>query len=242
MSDHVFHLTVKSSNKKVGPIPVSTTSQDTCPNACPLKNSSEGGCYAEQGPLKLHWDKVTNGTRGSTLAAFNEKIRALPAGQLWRHNQAGDLPGNAEDLDSLAVYALADANEGRQGFTYTHYDVESNKFNRKVVEIANKRGFTINLSSNSPAHADELADLECGPVVTLLPGDQVENSYTPKGRKVVVCPAAIKEGISCATCGMCARQNSGSKERPIVGFPVHGVSKKKAGKVMKDSEGKFLFA
>ena len=84
-----YHLTPRSSNKKTGPIPVSTTSRDSCPDTCPLKNG--GGCYAGSGPLSLHWDKV--GTdRGVSLESFCDTIRALPKGQVWRHNQAGDLP------------------------------------------------------------------------------------------------------------------------------------------------------
>lgn len=91
-------LTMKSSNVKTGPIPVSTTGAQSCPNACSLKGS---GCYAEGGPLGMHW------------------------------------------------------------------------------------------------------------------------------RKVITCPATYRDDVSCATCQMC--QHGGN--RAIIGFPVHGASKRKAGKV-----------
>ena len=239
--DYQIHLTVKSGNRKVGPIPVSTTEQSTCPVSCPLNTTQGGGCYANGGPLKLHWNKVSDGTRGSTLAAFNDKIRALPVGQLWRHNQAGDLPGDGYNVDALAVESIANANIGKRGFTYTHYDT-SDHHNRDAIRKANRAGFTVNLSSDNPEHADQLANHKAGPVVTLLLGDQTENSTTPEGRKVVVCPATIKDGVSCASCGLCQRQEVGGKERPIIGFPVHGTQKAKAGKVAKDSNGKFAIA
>jgi len=43
-----FHIVEKSSNRKTGPIPVTTSPVETCPTSCPLKNN---GCYAEGGPL-----------------------------------------------------------------------------------------------------------------------------------------------------------------------------------------------
>lgn len=34
-----YRFTLKSANSKTGPIPVTTTSSDTCPNSCALKAS-----------------------------------------------------------------------------------------------------------------------------------------------------------------------------------------------------------
>jgi hypothetical protein len=84
------HLTLISGNEKTGPIPVSTTSADTCPDVCPLKNG--GGCYAEHGRLRIHWDKVSAGERGMDWDSFCHIIAGLPDKTFWRHNQAGDLP------------------------------------------------------------------------------------------------------------------------------------------------------
>ena len=57
-----FHLTLKSSNRKTGKIPVSVTSAHSCPDHCPLKKN---GCYEEGGPGAINWRKVTNGERGT---------------------------------------------------------------------------------------------------------------------------------------------------------------------------------
>ena len=67
MQHQLTHLTTKSSNKKVGPIPVSTSSHLNCPQTCPYLNN---GCYADGGPLALHWRKVTEGERGDTWDEF----------------------------------------------------------------------------------------------------------------------------------------------------------------------------
>jgi len=49
---------------------------------------------------------------------------------------------------------------------------------------------------------------------------------TPAGRKVVVCPATIRDDVSCASCQLCQRQRDF-----IIGFPAHGTSKKKASAI-----------
>lgn len=218
------HLTLESRNAKTGKIPVSTTTALTCPIACPFNRANEGGCYADGGPLRIHWNKVTNGEAGTDWATFCEAIAKLPADQLWRHNQAGDLPGNGDDIHAGQLLELVTANKGKRGFTYTHKPMTPD--NAAAVAFANREGFTINLSANNLAHADELADLGIAPVVTVLPAEQLTNTVTPKGRKVVVCPAVVRDDVSCATCGLCARLRDA-----IVGFPAHGPSKRKASAI-----------
>ena len=222
-----IHLTPKSKNAKTGPIPVSTSSDATCPTACPFNHANAGGCYAASGPLALHWKKVSSGERGMSFKNFCATVESFPDGQLWRHNQAGDLCGAGDTLDVQALDHLTAANTGKRGFTYTHKPLNSIE-ERYAVKRANMGGFTVNLSANDLHHADELASLRIAPVVTVLPSDATENTVTPQGRKVVVCPAAIRDDISCATCGLCQKQRDA-----IVGFPAHGSGKKKADNVAR---------
>lgn len=121
-------------------------------------------------------------------------------------------------------------NIGKRGFTYTHKPLATSA-ERDAIQQANKEGFTVNLSGNNPTHADTLADMGIAPVVTVLPADATENTYTPKGRKIVVCPATQRDNVSCATCKLCAV----AKRDVIVGFPAHGTSKRKADAISKES-------
>jgi hypothetical protein len=225
----------KSSNAKTGPMPVSTTGKDTCAPSCPFAGN---GCYAESGPLAFLWNAMTkagenaefkNGRatmRTTDWSGLCKSVAELPAETLWRHNQAGDLPHNGGKIDATRVAALVDANEGKRGFTYTHHNALQDSDNRAVVADANARGFTINLSGNNLRHADALADLGVAPVVTVLPSTVAGKAdiTTPKGRKVVVCPATYREDVSCATCGLCGVRD----RKVVVGFPAHGTGKKKA--------------
>lgn len=232
-------FTRKASNAKVGPIPVTTSDRGTCPTGCPFKGN---GCYAEAGPLGSIWRAMSaagpnasfqNGRNtGKTMdwAGLLDAVRSLPEGQLWRHNQAGDLPHEGGTIQGAMVGALAVANRGRRGFTYTHHDMAVPS-NRGIVSYANKAGFTVNLSANSPAEADKLAALEIGPVVTVLPEDVHGKAdlHTPEGRRIVVCPATYRDDVTCASCGLCAV----AKRKVVVGFPAHGASKKKAGAIAR---------
>jgi hypothetical protein len=179
----------------------------------------------------LHWRKVTNGAAGVDYAAFLDSVAALPDGQLWRHNQAGDLSGVGDTLDIAALDHLVAASKGKRGFTYTHKPL-TRQAERDAVARANASGFTVNLSGNTLAHADKLSDLEIGPVVCVLPADATENTKTPAGRKVIVCPATQRDDVSCASCGLCAvTRLANGRARPIVGFPAHGAGKRKAESV-----------
>lgn len=241
-----YHLTLKSRNGKTGPIPVSTTAKGSCPD-CPLSEA----CYAKQGPLALFWAKVSDGRTGTDFETFLGSVSALPIEQLWRHNQAGDLPGehNAIDVDVVA------ANRGKRGFTYTHKPVlgadPAVRANRAAIAAANAGGFTVNLSGNNVAHADALAELAIAPVVTVLPieygravakdGQWAETleeyrarvaplpKKTPGGRAISVCPATFLD-TNCKGCGgLCQRQNRAS----VVGFPAHSQAAAKADAIAR---------
>jgi len=214
-----FQLTLVSSNQKTGPIPVSTSSANTCPDVCPFKKN---GCYADSGPLALHWAKVSKGERGDSLETFVNAIKRFPKGQLWRHNQAGDLMGENNSIDAEGLRAIVAANKGRKGYTYTHKPMTPE--NQALVKEANDAGFTINLSGNNLKHADKLKALGIAPVTAIVPENAPDKGVTPEGNRWIACPAQTRENVSCASCKLCSVANRGI----IIAFKAHGTSKKKA--------------
>lgn len=222
MTNCTVHLVLKSSNTKTGKIPVSMTSSDSCPLSCPLLNS---GCYAQQGPLGIHRRQLDNGVRGIDWETFCGRIADLPEGQLWRHNQSGDLPHADQEIDKAAMENLVVANAGKRGFTYTHHDMTRGD-NAAVVKACNASGFTVNLSADSLDEADTLADLEVGPVVTILPEKADGPTTTPAGRRVIVCPAVTRDDVTCASCKLCARPD----RAVVIGFPLHGSMRRTAAR------------
>jgi hypothetical protein len=211
----------RSMNRKLGPIPVAYSERATCPPACAFY---EAGCYAEVGKDGAHWRGVA--AKGIPWGQFLARVRELPAGQLWRMNEAGDLPGRGDDIDGDMVRALVVANKGRRGFTFTHKPVLptygwastlAHQDNAKVIEDAIEDGFTINLSADSLDEADAKADIVAAPVVVVLTGEIPK--YTPGGRKLVPCPAQT-HAMTCLECQLCAHP----RRKSVIAFRAHGQS------------------
>jgi hypothetical protein len=227
---------LRSLNRKLGPIPVSQTARGSCPDSCSFKNA---GCFAERNFTRIHWEKVPE--EGMSWLAFCREVKRLKRRTLWRHNEAGDLPGEGDAIDPAALKQLVDAAAHTRGFTFTHKAVLESKpvsprtralptaqaralwipSNRRAIAYAVRRGFTINLSADNLAQADELARLAIAPVAVVLPADAPDRAQkTPDGRQVVVCPSESR-GLTCANCQLCAHPQRAS----IIGFKAHGQSK-----------------
>lgn len=242
-----FQLTARSKNRKTGRIPVSTSPQWTCPTSCVYAKGK--GCYAAYGPLKIVWDACTRSSLkdpAKSYTDFLEKVSVLPLGQLWRHNQAGDLipdPKHPNRIDKTAYRRLVIANFDKCGFTYTHFpvlkqvgttdkDVEGN---RECITVMNILGMTVNVSANSPVHADQILDsgLKAPITVTLPEGFSDGKPFkTAKGRQVIMCPALRIKKMTCVKCKKCADSN----RKEIIAFTAHGCGKKYCQEVFKEWE------
>lgn len=213
-----------SANKKLGGMPAAMTESKTCPDNCKLKGN---GCYAEFGNVRIHWARLdkSEGEERYSWKHFLRQIKSLFPKQIWRMNTAGDLPGTNNNIDKRKMTELINANKGRNGFGYSHKPTigksKQAKHNRDLIRLANKKNFVINLSADSLAQADELAKLNIGPVVAIIPLGHPKHSLTPEGRKVLICPETTI-GLTCVQCKLCANP----KRKSIIGFVAHGVMKK----------------
>jgi len=246
MPEVIYHMTPVSANAKTGPIPVTTTSKNSCPSNCRFKGN---GCYAESGPLNVHWKRLSDGKSPNALSLeqLTGAIKALRHKQLWRHNQAGDLPPS--ELTPGAIHwdkllKIVKANRGKKGFTYTHYRWKAEnaedyaaRDNLEIIQRANAEGFTINVSCETPTQADEALALGL-PAVIAVPEDTPNTWHTPAGNLVKTCPAVLYDSVTCASCGLCQKQTltgPGGQQRPrhIVAFPAHGAAHKKLSKELR---------
>jgi len=208
-----IHFVRVSSNSKTGPIPVTYSERGTCPPSCPHYRAD---CYAEDYYTSMTWNKVPE--RGQSLETVCQSIAALPDGQLWRHNVAGDLPGEGESVDAAALGEIVRANLGKRGFTYTHKkSLDAIEWARHATEW----GFTVNLSADDAGEVDILADAGL-PLTCIVPMDTPEKTTSPGGRTIIVCPAQTREGVTCSTCGLCQRAD----RAVIIGFRAHGTRAK----------------
>lgn len=214
-----------SSNSKTGPIATSISGSNTCPDNCSLKNN---GCYAYFGPLNIHWSRLDRSRKKKyEWKNFIKELKTLFPNSLFRYGVAGDLPGTNNNIDKRKMTELINVCGKRiKAFCYTHKPVLSNskqsKHNRELIKLANKKGFIVNLSADNLSEADDLLKLKIGPVVSIVPLDHPKHSFTPEGRKVLVCPEQTI-GLTCDRCMLCAKKD----RKFIVAFLAHGVSKNK---------------
>jgi len=222
LSSLSFHLSAKSSNAKTGPMAVSTSSKLTCSPSCPFLPSNGGGCYAQSGPLNLHWLKVTSGERGTNFATFLESLRRLPDGSAFRHNQGGDLVHNAGKISETFIRKMTAAVRHLRAYTYTHHSLFLGS-NLSLLKYANRNGFTINVSCESERQVDDT--IAAGlPVVVVVDSEESRTTWhTTGGNVVIVCPAQRIEDKTCADCMLCHKRG----RKVAIGFLAHGNAKKK---------------
>lgn len=220
LSSLLFHLSPVSGNAKTGPIAVSTSSRATCSPSCPFLGN---GCYAESGPLLLHWRKVTEGLRGVSFDSFLLSLRSLESGRLFRHNQAGDLPHTSGRISRAFIRKMVAGVKHLKAFTYTHHDIKKGE-NLSLLRYANRNGFVINVSTESEAAADEAISAGLPAVMVANSDEQRTCWHTPGGNTVLVCPAQRSDARTCADCQLCHRRG----RKVVIAFLAHGTSKRKA--------------
>lgn len=250
MSDLKMILLPTSSNKKTGDVIQSYSSRVTCPDSCKFKKN---GCYADGYHTARQWDRcdnpedaryVTNSEQlaiGLKAAVF-EKLRKNPAREkiLFRHNIAGDIAIEGTsliDIDRVddIVKAIVDTNEtvGKvlQGYTYTHCEIDLGA--SYIIRDASSLGFLINASCETVQEAKHAKSLGINAVIASVDPNETKRELKELGMHGVQCPAQTKEGVSCDSCRLCARNRD-----VVVIFGVHGTSSKKATKVIMLKKGK----
>jgi len=174
----------------------------------------------------LHWKRAEsarfykNGNAsGLNVDGLVDFIKGIPHNSIFRHNIGGDLPGKGNSLNKKELSEIIKACVSRRlkGFCYTHKKEKAQIAFYQKNKTAN---FTINLSCDSLREVDKLWDAGL-PLVVTLPSDAAKVTYTPKGKRIVACPAE-KGKITCSTCGgpsgpLCTRQNRNF----AIGFYAH---------------------
>jgi hypothetical protein len=169
----------------------------------------------------LHWNAVTAGTRGTSWDNFLAAVAELPAGQIWRHNQAGDLYKPGTVIGRKALAQLVEANRGRRGFTYSHH--KRTPATVQAFKAATANGFTVNASCETVAGAD--AAIANGlRAVFVVPANETRTAWdTPDGNRAVLCPAQRRDGVTCETCRLCQSR----PQNVAIAFQAHGTGRRR---------------
>lgn len=239
MDDIYYSFIEKSSNRKLGNIPVLTTSRNTCPTYCGLYTT----CYAGFGPLNIHWKKISNGERGfSSSKELFHKINGLSKNQVWRINQAGDLPSTKKGtIDRNFLNSLIKSSRHTKPICFTHH----NDF--ETIKLANKKGLNLIFSLNNLNELGNVPDdiplsvpvnssfcrnkkesLTSFKKRVKEPLKNLRNNYRNYNKKMILCPATYMEDMTCEKCKICTKLKSDE----LVMFPSHGIRKNKLNETL----------
>ena len=234
MYEYKLQAVPKSGNAKTGPIPVTYRDESTCPTSCPfLPSGSIGGCYAT-GRIMAGAEKHSKMHTVQSLAKVF--VGAAAGARYVRDRVSGDIMDNGRaDIGYLAMIAEAAAiasgirstlgDTALTAFGYTHAQSE---LTRDDVAAIKGTGYILNASCET--EEDVALALALG-MPAVIATDEVSHGGTLAGRRVVQCPATSHENVSCASCGLCAKDY---EDRPVILFPIHGVAKNKARRAVAE--------
>lgn len=208
------HLVARSSNSKTGDIPVTYRGQSTCPSTCPFLNN---GCYGD-GRLWVLAHKYVHDLAMADAMAILAKVRK--GARYLRDRVLGDIvtESGGIDWDYLVNVSWLAHKANLVPFGYTH---AWELFDRASVRRVRSFGYVMNASTETPRQV-ELAIMLGMPTV-ITNGDLPEGEIIA-GKRVITCPAQVRDGITCATCGLCAKGD----RKVIIRFIPHGPSRKRA--------------
>lgn len=207
-------FTAVSGNTKTGPLPVTYRTEATCPTTCAFYKN---GCYAEGKPFLV----ARKNARTVTVDEAVDKLGGRRAdARFLRDRVSGDVLAADGKVDMPYIRALAEIGErtGLRVFGYTHL---WSKFTKRQVKETARRGYVMNASCETRGDVERAVMLGMPAVIT---SDSVEEGEVIAGLRVVTCPAQTHEGVTCASCGLCARP----QRHAVVRFLTHGPRVQKA--------------
>lgn len=216
----------KSGDSKTGPVPVTYRHIGTCPPDCIFRPDGEiGGCYGT-GRIFALADTAAD-VSVSDAAERIERGRDRAA-RVFRDRIVGDMvraDGRLERRYAAGIAAVADI----VGLPVIGYSHAWRTFTVADVSYLGGLGYIPNASCETVGDVSDAIGRGFPAVIT---SDTVPERTVIGGRRVITCPAARSESVSCNTCRLCARP-----DRPtVVRFPIHGPAHVRAARAVAARE------
>jgi hypothetical protein len=219
---HNVHLVAISSNSKIGPMPATYRGRETCPTDCAFLNN---GCYGDGRIFALAHKYV----RALSIDKAREILRrAKTDAKYLRDRVVGDLVNSRGLFDMNYVRGIARLarEHGLTVFGYTH---AWRILTREDAAAIRATGYVMNASCETVQDVRHAISLGMPSVIT---NDKIVEGATVAGYRVITCPAQIRDNVTCATCGLCAKPD----RKVIIRFLTHGPSKKRARAAIEERE------
>jgi hypothetical protein len=209
----------RSGNSKTGSIPVTYRTVETCPTDCPFLPTGEiGGCYGTGRIFGM--TRKYAGETDVESATWKIRLDKDRSARYLRDRVVGDVVTPDGELDRDYVSGIAQVAAGNRlvAFGYTH---AWRSFTPDDVAFLRDSGYVMNASTESEAGAQ--AALDAG-MPAVIVDDDTPDGATVAGRRLMTCPAEVRDDVSCASCGLCAKPD----RAVLIRFKTHGVARAKA--------------
>lgn len=213
----------KSNNSKTGGIPVTYRPVSTCPTDCPFLPTGEiGGCYGTGRIFGMA--RKYAGETDVESATWKIRLGKDRSARYLRDRVVGDVVTDegALDRDYVAGISAVATDNKLVPFGYTH---AWRLFTPDDVAFLRGTGYVMNASVETHADAQRAIDLG---LPTVIVDDDTDEGATVAGRRLVTCPAEVRDDVNCASCGLCAKPN----RSVLIRFTIHGTARAKARKAV----------
>lgn len=218
-TESVIRFFKTSGNAKTGrDVSVTYSSRRTCPTSCPLRGR-EGGCFGENLHCSMVWNTCDT-NKALSLDQLESAVQKLPAGRLLRHNVAGDVAiEDTSNVNGRLVNRLTAIYKNVRAWSYSHC-IQGAANLRKLAKAC-AGGFVINASCERVADCDRAAAAGV-PAVLVVESFETMPRRTPRGIKIIPCPAQIHEHKTCSTCTNRGPLCQNAKRGCVMAFEAHG--------------------
>lgn len=223
-------LVTNSQNAKLGQgVWATYVSQVTCPLSCPFRGN---GCYAESGHMRFVSTRLNRAqvTPDEVIATEADKIRAVTYWGPGRIHVVGDATTDKQAAmlaDAVAHYQKRWAGKALPKppvWTYTHGH-ETRRESWGSISVLRS---CENVSQVRKAFNDGFA----AALVIVCESDKAFPHPEDNSITVVPCPQQTRPGVTCASCGLCARDELLRAKRIAIGFTPHGTAKRRVLEVL----------
>lgn len=208
-------ITAASGNRKTGRIPVTSRPMTTCPSDCPfLPTGATGGCYGTGWLFGMANKNATT----TTVAAASAKLRAgvLKQARYLRDRVVGDVMTPDGEVDTAYITGIAQVARENDlvPFGYTH---GWERFTEKDIALLDDVGYVMNASTETVADAQRAIELGMPAVIV---NDDLPEGEMVAGKRLITCPAETRAGVTCSSCGLCAKP--AGERKVLIRFHPHG--------------------
>lgn len=208
------HFSPSTDNRKTGPIPVTTRPMNTCPTDCPFlpTNTEGGGCYGT-GILFGQASQLASDTTVEQATAKLDR-RMWRGARYLRDRVLGDVLNTRGRLDRGYITSVSQVarNVDVVPFGYTH---AWRNFTGDDVAFMRDQGYVMNASTETLDDVEQAVGL--GLDVAIV-NDDLPDGTMIAGKRLVTCPNVTHPGVTCASCGLCAKPD----RLALVRFFTHG--------------------